>query len=781
MRAFRFALAIVACSLSPFVASRSSALAAATAPNVVISNTASATYQDGNGTSYTTNSNTVATTVQNAPSLTIAPPPSQNVASGQIVVDTYTLTNTGNAAGNFSIPTGSPATVGSNGTFVGYVIAGTSCTTAAPCSLAAAQSALAGLTATPVAGTLTIGVEYSVVTNPTGTLTVPTTLTATITQPAAGSAPAATSASVTATVTDVIAPQARLDLQKSVTDPTSATADIAFTIVGNNGGAFAATDLASVKQLLGAPASGVLVTDLIPQFGGVPLALDTAPAAAPSVALNGASAGTTATLYYSTSASGAQGSWSTSYVAGDYYIGVLLSGGSGGVELPSKPGGSTGAGSVTAATAQITLKFATFQPSGAGSANAGSIKNIANSVIGGNPGATGITPIIGPFAGSGEADSANPPTSITGALLNTTSSSSTSPPGGASNTVVSQAFASNSVLNGPLNFPGTVGYDPAASNNATAASNNLDFTALGFVCANGAAINNGTFQCTIPTSGLTLPGTYQNTGNSADTLAIAVTAPPNLTAQIYTATGCASSITTLSATGCSKGTALTGVSTSGGTVSGTLGSIASQATGNYLVVYLPAVPGTTAVAPFVALDSTVTVSGSQGSSATSDKNDTHFDLYPGGAIQLTKSQAVVTNCPSGSTGQTANAPCPGGTLTYTLAYANLAPAASFAGGTYAGTEPAFATNAMTTAGSGAGLFTITEDGTGADPNAPGNNWATYTNGLSAAPSTSGSTTFTFVYAPTVGTAAGSSKFTATAGGAIAPGASGSVVFSAIVK
>jgi hypothetical protein len=772
----RLALSLVASFAITMQVGQGLALAAGTTPNTVISNTATATYNDGNGNSYTTNSNTVTTTVQNAPSLSIAPPLAQNVAAGQVVVDLYTLTNTGNAAGTFTIPTGTPATVGSNGTFAGYVIANTTCNAASQCNLASANAALAGLAATAPGASITIGVEYTVSTSPAPATggTVPTTLTAALTQPAVGPVPAATSANASATVTDNISPQVRLDLQKSTIAPTASTGDINFSITANNGGAFPAVDLQSVKALLGSTNAGVLISDKIPTFGNVPLTIDTAAGLAPTATLTGLSAGVTATIYYSTSPSGASG-WSTTYIAGDTFIAVLISGGAGGVELPSKPGGSSGVGAVT--SPQVTLSFNTNQPVGTGAANAGSISNIANSLIGGNPGATGIVPIIGPFAGSGEADSANPTAPVAAALTNTTSSIGTTPPGGASNTVTSQAFATNTVVVGPLNFAGATGSYPAAPNNGVApASNNLDYTAAGFVCANGAAINNGTFTCTIPTTGITVPGTYQNSGNGTDALTLSIFAPTGFTAQAFQATGCSSAITSLNNTGCTIGAAITTVVLSGTTGSGSLGSVASQGIGNYIVVYKPATPGTSAVAPFSPIDSAITVAGSQSGTVSTDANTTHTVLYPGGPIALTKSQAIVTNCPTGSTGQTAGAVCPGGTITYTVSYLNGAPATAVAGGSNVGTEPAFAYNAITTATTGAGVFVVTEDGA-----AGSNNWATYTNGLTAAPTTTGTTTFTFAYSPTAGTAGGSSKYTATANGAISAGVTGTIVFSAIVK
>ena len=766
------AVALVAVFFFTMQSGRGLALAAGTAPGVVITNTATATYSDGNGVSYTTNSNTVTTTVQNAPSLTITAPAAQTVAPGQVVVDTYTLTNTGNAAGNFTIPTGTPATVGANGTFDGYVIAGTTCTATAPCTIAQANTALAGLAATASGGTLTVGVEYTVNAADVAGNTIPTTLTAQIVQPAVGTIPAATSANATATVTDTVATDARLDLQKSITPATGAApAPIGFKIVANNGGGFAATDLQSVKALLGGAApAGVLITDLIPQFGGVPLTLSGTPTFT-------VPAGTTGTVYYSTSATGAAGSWSTTYAAGDFFIALEISGGAGGVELASDPAGSTGAGNVT--TTQASLSFDTVQPTGSGSANTGSISNLANSVIGGHPGASGLTPIIGPNIPAGTNDSATPTTPLTAAIDNTTPGNGATAPGGASNRVTGNAFSTASVLNGPADAAGATGSYPAAPNNGAAtATNALDFTAVSFPCS--ATTVTGT-TCTIPaTASISIPGTYTNTGNAADTLTATVTIPAGFTATIYNAT-CPATIpagsniqTVCTISGAALGTG-SATATATGTVTGSFGSVASGASGNYIVVYKP-ITGANPVANGVGIDATVTVSGTSG-----DSNATHQDLYPGGPLALNKSAAVVSGCPG--TGQTAGGICPGGTITYTVAYANQAPAAAVT--TNAGTEPAYAYQGITT-----GAVTITEDGTGSTAATATNNWATYTNGLTGIPAvnnTAGTTAFTFAYGTTgagaystTTPAAGAVKFTATAT-TIAPGSAGTIVFSAVVK
>ncbi len=782
---WRFAMTAVAVFGFTAQFGQGSAIAAATAPATVISNTATASYTDGNGNSYTTNSNTVTTTVQNAPSVSVTPPTAQSVSPGQVVVDSYTLTNTGNGPANFTLP--AAATVGTNGTLAGYVIAGTTCTAAAPCTLANANTALAGLGPTAAGGTLAVGIEYTVNPNATAGTTIATVLSAATTQAAASqtvngvttTVPAATSATTTGTITDTVAAQARLDIAKAITAPTSATAPITFTITANNGGGFAATDLTSVKSLLGSPAAGVLITDAIPAFpaGGTPLNLS----GTPTATLAGATAGAAATIYYSTSATGAAGSWSTTYANGDYFIGVLVSGGTGGVELPSKPTGSTGAGSVT--TPQVTLTFATVQPTGSGAADAGALKDVANSVIGGNPGATGVTPIIGPNIPAGTADSATPTTPITNAVDNTTPvtpNGNTAPPGGASNQASGAAYSSAVVLNGPADASGATGSYPAAPNNgAGAASNQLDFTAVSFGCGTAGTSTSVTGSpCIVPSAGISVPGTYTNSGNNSDTLGVSVVVPIGFTATIYNAT-CPATIAagTNITTACTKtGAAIgTGSATASatGTATASFGTVTSGTSGNYIVVYTPLTPGTTSVTNGTPIDSTVTVSGTAGSA--NDSNATHIDLFPGGPITLNKSAAVVTGC-TGTGQNTTAAVCPGGTITYSIAFASTAPVGSVS--TNPGTEPTYATAGLTTSN-----IVITEDGTGGNAQTQGNNWATYSNGLTAAPvvvNTAGATAFTFVYSPTAGTAAGSTKFTATAS-SIAAGSAGTISFSVTVK
>ena len=762
------------------------AASAATAPGVQITNTASATYQDGSGNNFSSNSNTVSTTVQNAPSLTVTPPgAAQNTAPGDLVIDTYTLTNTGNAAGTWTVP--SDSTITGSAALQGYVLNGAAtgtCSVATPCSLATLQTQLNALAATAVNGSITIGVQYKVNLGASPG-TVSASMTANIayattpngcTSGNPGCAPAVTSANVTGNDSDTILADARLDVKATASQPATSGPAITWTITANNGGGFAAHDLASVKALLGTANQGIFLSTKVPAFGGSPLALT----AAPTVSLSGATSGATATLYYTTDATGASG-WTTTQNLSAAMIGAFITGGSGAVELPSNPGGSTGAGNVT--SAQITLTFLTSQPSGNGSGISGSVSDIANGIVGGNLGATSIIPIVAPGVAVGTADSASSSnlTGGSGPLQNTTPSSGVTPPGGASNTASSQAATAGAVVNGPFGQPGATGSYPAAPNNGSAAAtNNLDFTAVGFACSNGGAINNGSFTCNVPAAGVQVVNSIQNTGNVSDTFTLQATAPAGYTVQLYAATSCpALPYSGTSLPTCTLGSALTGVSSAGGTVSGSIGSVASGAYFHYIAVYKAA----SAVTPFVAVDSTLTATGTFGGAA--DTNDTHDDLYPGGAVKLTAAVSVTsTNCPAGaSPAPPAGTVCPGGVLQYTVTYLNVAPAAVAPGGTNAGTEPAWALAGITT---GAGTLALTEDG-----NASGNSWGTNTFGLNAAPSdTTGGTTYTYLPSGTFASGAypaitaGPSSFVATVGGAafkLQPGLTGTITFNVTVK
>ncbi len=197
--------------------------ASETPPNTSIQNTASATYKDANGNSYTTESNTVTTIVQNAPSLTVttnngSSAGSQTIAPGQVVTDTYTLTNTGNAAGNFGLTTGASdnGVEGSgndngNTSSVQFVYNSTTYST-----VAALNTALASASATASGSSITVQVQYTLSSSPANVPgTVTTQLKATVAYAAAGSAGAVTSAAISNTYNDTVQSDARMDVQKT--------------------------------------------------------------------------------------------------------------------------------------------------------------------------------------------------------------------------------------------------------------------------------------------------------------------------------------------------------------------------------------------------------------------------------------------------------------------------------------------------------------------------------------------------------------------------------------
>jgi hypothetical protein len=731
--------------------SHPSVAAAATAAGTIISNTATASYQDANSTNYTTQSNTVSTTVWNAPSLTVSNPATQSVAPSDVIVtNPFVLTNTGNASGNFALTADATVT---GATLQGYVFG--TYTAASPATLAQLNAALAALAATAPGNFISIQVEYKVSASASTPSTVTTALTADIVYPVTGSVPATTSATATGTESDTLSPDARLDVQKAVTAPTSTASNITWTINANDGGAFPARDLATVKTFLGSPNPGVMIVDKLPVYGATTLTLVSASATTcPS--------GDTCTVYYS--ATGASGSWSSTFSSTSNYVAVLLSGGSGGTELASNPTGSTGAGAVT--SPQVVISIVTGQPSGSGSADPNSVSNIANSVIGGKQDTLGDVPVIAPTIAAGTFDATAP--ALTGPEANTTPSTGTTPPGGASNTVSTQAFPQWIVYNGPFGVPTATGnYGGGASTNM------LDFTELGFACtvtpATGGTCTNG--------GAVAIPMTLQNASSKSEPLINLTTSsvPSGWTVTFYSITSCTGGGATFPS--CTKNAVVTNFA-----------NVASGASVNYVAVYTA-----TNVAAFTPQSFDITATGTGGAGTGTETNDSYDVLYPGGALKITKSVAVSsTNCPSGVTAG-AGATCPGGVLAYTLAYANLAPAGLATGGTGLGTEPAFATNSINLS-----TVAVTEDGNATCSSgctAYTNNWGTTTYGLNAAPVDSlygAKTTFT----PSSGTAYASGTYpTMTAGytkfiaglnatgtpATVKPGDSGSITFNVTVK
>jgi hypothetical protein len=685
------------------------------------------------------------------------------VTAGTLNLVDFTLTNTGTSSGHFSVP--SDFTLTGPATVTGYVIndqgSGT-CTKSVPCNLSTLNTQLGLLAATAQNGTVKVGCEYTVSTTATVGLTINATLTAAIT--------GSSSASGTDTTGEPVEPESRMDIQETASQPSGAGTAITWTIDANDGAQFTKIhNSPSVKNFL--PTSNNYVAAIfiqVPTYNGVALSL----AGTPTSTINsGAVNNTTSVLYYSTAATPASSSdWSTTYTSSAKWIAASLEQSTATAMLSTNPSGSTGAGSVTS-PGEWTVVFTTSQPVGCGANTASDVSAIANFVGGTLTEANlGQTPgIISPVISTYTADTGS--ISLTSTLTNTTPSSGTTAPGGASNAATSQGFVSTCTENGPIGSPTSTGSYPAAPNSGAASpTDSLDFTTVGFVCANGSAVNNGSTLCTVPT--VNVPNTLKNTGSATDTKTLTAYAPTGFKVQLFSTSSCPTGPYT-TVPSCTLGSSISSLSSAGGSVTSSGISLASGATYNYVAQYTAA----SGVTPFTAVDGKLTGAGSVGTGG--DTNDTHDDLYPGGVIKLTKLVSVTsTNCANSPPAGTV---CPGGVLQYSEAYTNIAPSAAV--NTNVGTEPSFAYAALKT---GAGQVAITEDG-----NASGNNWATDSFGLSAAPSDTTSGT-TYSYSGASGFASGTypsitagyTKFIATIGGAsatLAPGASGTITFNVTIR
>ncbi len=813
-------------------------VSAADAPGTQITNSASATYKDAAGNSYTTVSNTVTTTVQNAPTLTNTSGSGTNYAPGQTVTDAFVLANTGNGSGYFQLS--ADATLG--GTDAASATLGngaTTCTTPVGAQTSAClYAAKAGSTTyyftnlasttdnnslnywlkntnglTAAGSNITVYVYYTLASNAaTGSSnTVTSSITASVAYAAAGSAPAETSATQSATENNTVQADARLDLYKS-SSQSGTTGDITYTISAHNGGAFAAKDLQSVKTLLGAAANGILITDKIPVFGTGPLKLSNSGAVTTSTSTTyGYPTGApTLDVYYTTSANGTTG-WTkaTGNLPTDgtvTYIGIFIHGGtcgSTGYDLCSDTGHATSPGnSNVASAAAVQFSFVVQQPAGSGSANAGSVANLANGVLGDNQ---PTEHILGPGVPGGTADSTSSTALTTsGQGINNTSITST---GGASNQTSNQALATYGTQNGPSGQPASSG----SFDGSVAPSTNADFTAVPFGVSADSITNTGTTAGTPVTSVTTsasatlcVASTLKNSGNHDDNYAITAYAP---TAFAIPATGGQSYTTSFNAGGSGQVSGWTvGVysnntcsSLLGGAGTGSANSTASNVSvtsGSSLTYYV----GYTAPAGtkyFTRFDSLVHVVSTGDSTKT---DDTHNELYSS-YIALTKSQNITsTNCPGGaSPSYAAGTVCSGDTVNYTVDYRNLVMGTS---------DNNVSFNAcVNTTGSG-NVLVLTDDGTvtSSSSSTTQNNWGYFTTGLQSQPvdNTSTSTArsgsaFTYATGTPHGTysatfTAGATAFTVTPGGTsfqlvpqnyLSPSATqdwkGTVTFSLVVK
>jgi hypothetical protein len=719
------------------------AWAAATPAGTAISNTATATYSDGTST-YNSQSNTVTTTVQNAPAMTIAPPqgtPGTNTVSpGGTVTDTYTLTNTGNAAGFFQMA----GTLGTNdgvtagqGNFTTFVVnAGSgnqSFATVAAVNNYLSTGNAGGPFLTAINGTITIGVTYAAQAGASGTIT--TNVTANVTQPAGSGTTLATSTpNSVGQYNDTVVADARMDVQKLATvGGTPAAPTVQYTVRANNGGSRAMVAVFKSGLPTGSYggscpsniACGIVVTDKIPSYNATQLTLNGTPTFVTQPV--GAS------FIYST-----DGTTWTASTTGAVYVGVFIPAsaitGSFGA---SNPGSSQG--SVTAGQAQVAFTYTINGSTASGAANATAITNVANSIYADQSGfieGPGITlQSVANLATATTAQSAPAVANTTGTLTGSAFiASAASPP-------------ASSVLNGPNGFPAATGAD---------STTNTDYTAISYTNGGAilAAVTGSTVSVPASAAATTIINSVQNTGNKDDTFNLSAATGTGLTALPAGWTVAFQSAGQSASGSCaavSAGTVITSV------------CVPSGATQNYRTIYTPPASITTFNA-FTPYGDAVTATSTNDNTKT---NITLDELFVGGFVKMTKSLSVALLQPCASAtvftpGSTSVNP--GDCVQYSIAYLNVAPS----GGT----------NDITL---NASSFVITEDGSasgGSGATVYTNNWFTNSNGLFAAPIDSNGGTLGG-YNPGPG-AAGSSKFTDTVG-ALAAGASGTCTFKIQVK
>jgi hypothetical protein len=731
-------------------------------PGTQITNVVTATYKDANNNTYTTTSNTVTATVQNAPVLTNTPSTGTTYAPGQLVTDSFTLLNAGNAAGYFQL-SGDASLGGTDGASATLGNGAATCTTpvgseSSPCLYAANVGSttyyFTNLStsndnnalnywlehtnpATAANGSITVNVYYSLSSSaPVGSSnTVTSSVTASVVYVGAGSAPQETSAAQSGTESNRVQSDARLDLFEASSQNTT-TGVITYTTYAHNGGAFAAKDLQSAQTLLGASAEGILITTKVPSFNGTTLALANGGAVTTAANLSyGFASGAVASVYYSTSSTGAQGSWVAA--SGNLptngsvtYIGIFIHGGTctaSGYELCVDNAHTTSPGSISVMSAYaVDFSYAVSPPTGPGSGNPGAVTVLANGVIGDN---LATEHILGPGISAITADGASS-SAITqsGQGINNTALTSVE---GASNQTSNQALSGYAAVIGPAGAVASQG-----SYDGTAAVNTFDdFTAFAFGVSGDNIPNTSTTagapSTTAHTSAaitLCAPDELENDGNGADTFNVTAYAP---TAFAVSASGGQSYSTSFSAGGAQVGGWSVGIySDSGcstplggstpGSTSSTASSLSLMSGANMLLYVKYVIPAGTAY--FYRFDSLVHAA-SIGNPA--QLNDTHNELYSS-FIALTKTQTITsTNCPSGvSPSYAAGTLCPGDTITYVLDYRNIVMGQS-------DTNVSFA-NVIVNAAN----LNVVDDGTlSSTSSATQNDWGYFTTGLQAVPAT----------------------------------------------
>lgn len=278
-------------------------------------------------------------------------------------------------------------------------------------------------------------------------------------------------------------------------------------------------------------------------------------------------------------------------------------------------------------------------------------------------------------------------------------------------------------------------------------SSSNDFTAASIPLAGANTKNRGTVPGSPVGAAITLGSAAvfdvpsalydDQTGNTACTVTVTVTAPTGCVAQICrdSGTGIACGTYDTNHSNCTSGSYLGWSNTMPTSPSATsVGKYCIPSTnGVYLAKFWVEFTTSTSLTAFARYDAPIVAQDSQTAPAT---NVTHDELYAG-YVALTKTTTIAsTGCPAGMK-PPASGVCPGGVIVYTIDYRNV----MAGGGT--GTEVAAASSAYLITSPGS--LSLTEDGA-----ASGNNWGTYSNGLTVGLTTAASFPNCGVLAPSPG-------------------------------
>ncbi|MFN2449611.1 MAG: hypothetical protein ABR508_07450 [Candidatus Baltobacteraceae bacterium] len=719
-----------------------------TGPGQTITNAASATYSDGTNT-YNILSNTVTVYVQNAPTLVVLTNNGTSVGSnttrypGVYTYDLYTLVNTGNGTGYFTVasgpqasPTPLPATNSGTGTTgtVTNVSYDVSCSGGATLNdivttIAALNTDLQNA-ACSVASNGSVSIE--VVLDPTAApASDGSTLEAQITYSTSGTGyNAASSLYASNSYVDPVVTDERIDVQKSPA-PIATDGTVTYAVTANNAGngpAQYVTDYGTTctgTVTVCGPAltgPGLLIADKIPlNASNTPLPVVTM---SPSPGPQALPPSTTVSVVYTTDSTAKTG-WTVKTAATfpptTRYVGVFLTGGAYALGADPTPAATTTPGFVPAASSQIGFSV-TLGPLPANL----TVSNIVTAAAGDNK----TTPCIeGPglvtTSTSCDPNGPNGPGGDPSIPLATAPPSPSAPGPGLSNTTTTFTPA---LYNGPLTAPDAQGcfnssaapvplptwspmpnpfptISPTTSPTCAATDNQDDFTqAVSTPNPSTTNMPYGTQMSAAST--VTVANSIKNPGAQSTVYQLTFpTLPAGITVTSVTYGAASCSTTSTPASGVYP-----------------LGSIGAGATIQYCVLYTTA---TGASAPYYFQPQFVQLRVAYSSAPAVYYNDTWNVLMPGGFVEIVKTANILTalpaisnfsgNCSGTITGGLPTlGVCPGGIIQYAVAYVNTLPPTS--SGTPA--EPAGASVAMT------GNLVITEDGA-----VNGSNWTTYTGGM----------------------------------------------------